>query len=93
MKIRNITIYGKEWEGEDVARHNRITCKRIENDEEVHRNKNKTGVVQNDEWNGCNGKTEQIEDKQKNKCNLTTINGYKLHAELSREQVRYVEMC
>ena len=27
MKIRNITSYGKEWEGEDVARHTRITCK------------------------------------------------------------------
>ena len=31
---------------------------RIENDEEVHRNKNKTGVVRNDEWNGGNGKME-----------------------------------
>ena len=38
---------------------------RVENDEEVHRNKNKTGVVRNDERNGGNGKMEQIKDKQK----------------------------
>ena len=65
---------------------------RIENDEEVHRNKNKTGVVQNDERNRGNRKTEQIKDKQKNKCNLTLMNGYKLHVELSWEQVGNVEM-
>ena len=65
---------------------------RIENDEEVHRNKNKTGVVRNDERNGGNGKMEQIKDKQKNKCNLTIMNGYKLRAELSQEQVGNVEM-
>ena len=35
---------------------------------------------------------EQIKDKQKNKCNLTMINGYKLRAELSREQVGNAEM-
>ena len=38
---------------------------RVENDEEVHRNKNKTGVVRNDERNRGNGKMEQIKDKQK----------------------------
>ena len=65
---------------------------RIENDEEVHRNKNKTGVIQNDERNRGNRKTEQIKDKQKNKRNLTIMNGYKLHAELSREQVRNAKM-
>ena len=65
---------------------------RIENDEEVHRNKNKTGVVRNDEWNGGNRKMEQIKDKQKNKHNLTIMNGYKLHAELSREQVGNAEI-
>ena len=64
----------------------------VENDEEVHRNKNKTGVVQNDERNGGNGKMEQIKDKQKNKRNLTIINGHKLHVELSREQVGNAEM-
>ena len=38
------------------------------------------------------GKTKQIKDKQMNKHNLTTINGYKLRAELSQEQVGNVEM-
>ena len=38
-------------------------------------------------------KQKQIKDKQKNKCNLTIMNGYKLCAELSWEQVGNAEMC
>ena len=37
-------------------------------------------------------KRKQIKDKQKNKCNLTIMNGYKLRTELSREQVGNAEM-
>ena len=37
-------------------------------------------------------KRKQIKDKQKNKRNLTIMNGYKLHVELSWEQVGNVEM-